>query len=247
MVQRAVHSRYSRNISLIGYSGQEILLDAKVLVVGAGGIGSPLLYYLAASGVGTIGIIDPDVVSLSDLQRQILYNSDVINKFKVDHASDILNKLNPDCNIITYRCSIGKGNVNIINDFDLVAECSDNFETKFLLNRECYLRKKALILGAVIGYKGYVGSFKPYLNFKYPCYQCFCPNIPNEKSLQSCELHGVLSSVVGTVGSIQATHVIKELLHIGDMVPNKLIKINLDNFSSSIIEKDPKCNICSMN
>lgn len=239
-----MESRYSRNIPLIGACGQDVLLDSKVLVVGAGGIGSPLLYYLAATGIGVVGIIDNDTVSLHDLQRQILYNTNAINKSKVHYAKDTLNKLNPDCEIITHNKSLIKENADIIDDYDVVAECSDNFETKFLLNSECYTRNKPLVLSAAIGYKGYVGTFKPYLNNTYPCYQCFCHTTPNIKSLQSCETIGVLNSIVGTIGSIQATQVIKTLLQIDYEIPNKLTRVNLDSFAVSTIKKDLYCRIC---
>ncbi|MBQ4875396.1 MAG: HesA/MoeB/ThiF family protein [Rickettsiaceae bacterium H1] len=241
-----MHSRYSGNISLIGYSGQDVLLDSKVLVIGAGGLASPLLYYLAALGIGTIGIVDGDKISLSNLQRQILYNTRVINKPKVEQAKKALNQLNPECKIITYKFFITKKNAGIIDDYDVIAECSDNFTTKLLLSKECYLRKKPLVLASAIGYKGYVGTFKPYINKNYPCYKCFCPEIPNDKHLQSCDVNGVLNSVIGTVGSIQGTKVIKELLHIDYEIPNKLTRVNMDSFSVSVIKKDLKCNICNL-
>ncbi len=238
-------SRYSRNISLFGHDGQGVLLDSKVLVIGAGGLGSPLLYYLAAAGVGTIGVIDHDKVALSDLQRQILYNSEMINRNKAFAARGVLNKLNPDCEIIAYNSGLNEENCDIIDDYDVIAECSDNFKTKFLVNRECYLRRKPLVLAAVIGYKGYVGTFKPYLDLDYPCYQCFCPEIPKRREVfQSCETQGVLNSVVGTVGSVQTTKVIKELLQIDTEEPNKLVRITLDTFSVSVICLDSECLTC---
>ena len=241
-----VNSRYSRNISLIGQDGQDVLLDSKVLVVGAGGLGSSLLYYLVANGIGTVGIVDFDLVSLSDLQRQILYNTEMINGAKVDHAKVVLNKLNPDCNIITYKCSI-QDKIDIIDDFDLVVECSDNFETKLLLNHQCYVKKKSLVLGAVIGFMGYAGTFKPYLGKEYPCYQCFCHEIPDQQeSLQSCATQGVLNSVVGTIGSIQATMVMQDLLQIGMEKADKLIRVNAlhNSFNVNTIMVDDQCPVC---
>lgn len=241
-----MNSRYSRHLALIGDAGQEILLDSKVLVIGAGGLGSPLLYYLSAAGIGTIGIVDFDKVSLSDLQRQILYDTNMINGYKADQAKETLTKLNPDCHIMSYKFPIEK-QLDIIDDFDLVVECSDNFSTKFLLNKECHLRKKPLVLGAVIGFKGYAGLFTSYLGNKYPCYQCFCPEVPDsDDNLQSCATVGVLNSAAGIVGSIQATLVIKKLLHFDVNANQSLIRIDTLNnlFTNSEIMVDQECPVC---
>ncbi len=241
-----VSSRYSRNISLFGQDGQDILLDSKVLVVGAGGLGSPLLYYLAANGIGTIGIIDDDVVSLSDLQRQILYNTKMLHGDKVRHAKVVLENLNPDCNIITYQ-SLIQDKTDIINDFDVIVECSDNFETKFLLNHQCYFKHKPLVIGAAIGFEGYAGVFKPYHGKQNPCYKCFCHEIPEEAdSLQSCATQGILNATTGIIGSLQASMVIHELLQISSDLTGKLIRINLLKYSfrQSIITVNDKCTVC---
>ncbi len=246
MVLPVVHSRYSRNISLIGNAGQQVLSDSSVLVIGAGGLGSLVLYTLVANGIGTVGVMDHDRVSWSDLQRQILYSTDVINKLKVDCAEKVLNKLNPDSRIISYSCAFTKRKSDVIDDFDVIVDCSDNFQTKFLLNRECYIRKKALILASVIKYSGCIATFKAYLGNDNPCFQCFCPEDPGEQSLQSCEVNGVLNSVVATVASIQSTQVLKELLHISaESKVGRLIKVTLDSFAESTIRRDPQCSVCS--
>ncbi len=220
--------RYSRNIALseIGQDGQELLLDSSVLVIGAGGLGSPVMLYLAAAGVGTIGIIDSDRVELSNLQRQILYGEDSVGKSKVLEAARRIKELNPDVEVITHKMRFGlsydaplaeaEAAARIpISEYDIIADCSDNFSTRFIINDACIAHKKTLVSTAVTGFTGQVATFKPHLGEDHPCYRCFCPQMPDEGILPNCSSGGVLGSVAGVIGSIQATEIIKELLGVG--------------------------------
>lgn len=215
--------RYSRNIALaeIGKSGQEILLDSKVLVIGAGGLGSPVIMYLAAAGIGTIGIVDSDRVDLSNLQRQIIFSETSVGKSKVDEAAARVRELNPDVKVNAYKMRFGEErkieyeNSQILSSYDIIADCSDNFATRFLINDACIANKKTLVSAAVTGFGGQISTFKPHLGGDHPCYRCFCPEIPPEDLLPNCTSGGVLGSVAGVIGSMQATEIVKELLEIG--------------------------------
>ncbi len=243
--------RYSRNIILkdIGGVGQKKLLSAKVLVVGAGGLGSPILYYLAASGIGNIGIIDHDQVEISNLQRQILHSTRDIRRKKTISAKEKLIDLNPDIKVKVYCDKLTVNNIkNIINDYDFIADGCDNFDTRFILNDNCFSQKKVLISGAVQGFEGYISTFKFNSKISSPCYRCIFPEPPPEDSLDNCSTAGVLGSVAGVVGSLQATEIVKEILNIGDGLSGWLIIFDgiSGEFRKIKVPKDPKCITCSI-
>ncbi len=244
-------NRYSRNILLndIGGIGQKKLLSAKVLVVGAGGLGSPILYYLAAAGIGKLGIIDHDQVEISNLQRQIIHSTRDIQRKKTTSAKEKLIALNPDINIKIYNDKLNVNNVkNIIRDYDIVADGSDNFETRFILNDNCFSQKKVLVSGAVQGFEGYISTFKFNNKFSTPCYRCIFPEAPPDDTINNCSTVGVLGSVAGVVGSIQATEIVKEILEIGEGLSGWLMIFDgtSGDFRKIKVPKDPKCIICSV-
>lgn len=245
----SLHKRYSRNIALpeIGRDGQDTLFNSSVLVIGAGGLGSPVMLYLAASGVGKIGIIDGDRVELSNLQRQILYGDNSIGKSKVTEAAKRINELNPNVSVITYKKRLDKKNAaEIISEYDIIADCSDNFTTRFIINDTCLALKKPLISGAATGFSGQISTFKPYLGTEHPCYCCFCPTLPPEDLLPNCLSGGVLGSITGVIGSIQATEIIKEILHIGQDLSGSIIIY--DGLNGKIrkcaLRKNKDCKVC---
>ena len=210
--------RYARQMTLseIGETGQQKLLKSRVMVIGAGGLGSPLLLYLAAAGVGTIGIIDDDRVELSNLGRQILHETSDIARPKADSAKDALLDINPNINIITYNERIAADNAaDIIAEYDAVADGSDNFETRYIVADTCSLLEVPLISGAVMGYQGQLSTFTPYLSNEQPCYRCWHPEPKGGANNKSCSESGVLGAVAGVIGSYQATEVLKTLLNIG--------------------------------
>ena len=249
--------RYARHILLpqIGGAGQQKLLKAKVLVVGAGGLGSPLLLYLAAAGVGTIGIIDDDVVDLSNLQRQIVHKTNSIGTAKVKSASSTIADINPDINVIQHDGRITQQNVmDIISAYDIVADGSDNFPTRFLLNDACYFAKKTLVSGAILRFDGQVAVFKNYPggpddNENGNCYRCIFPAPPPADEVPSCAEAGVLGALCGTVGSIQATEILKEILGIGESMSGRLLVYEAlgTTFRNITVKRDPACPLCGDN
>lgn len=241
--------RYSRNIKLseIGEMGQERLLNSKVLVVGAGGLGSPILLYLAAAGVGTIGIIDSDKVELSNLQRQIIHENADIGRSKVESARDAILDLNPDIKINCYNERLDEGNISkIINTYDIVADGSDNFETRFLINKNCYSLKKTLVSAAIFQFEGQISTFKPYLGSSYPCYRCIYNDAPPSEAIK-CSETGVLGSIAGIMGAWQSAEVVKEILGIGDSLSGSLVLFDaLSGNSRKVkVKPDPECSVCS--
>lgn len=242
--------RYSRHLLLpeIGEAGQEKLLTAKVLVIGAGGLGSPLLLYLAAAGIGTIGIVDDDRVDLSNLQRQVLHETEDIGRPKVESAKDALLDLSPNTHIRTYAERLTAANAAaIISDYDIIADGCDNFATRLLVNQHCYQLKKPLVSAAVQGFSGQLSTFKAHLGAPHPCYQCIYANVADDGTAPTCAEAGVLGSVAGVMGTLQATEVIKELLKIGESLSGKLTLFNALNTSLRTIKapRDPECPVCS--
>ena len=222
--------RYARHILLkeIGGAGQQKLLGAKVLVVGAGGLGAPLLAYLAAAGVGTIGVVDDDTVSLSNLQRQVLYRTADVGTPKVAAAKQRLGELNPDCHIETHHCRVTAENVStLLADYDIVADGCDNFATRFLLNDACYFARKTLVSGAVGRFDGQLATFKPYLNktdgTPYPCYRSLVPDMPPMEAIQDCADTGIVGALTGIMGSLQALEIIKEITGAGNGLAGRLL------------------------
>lgn len=245
--------RYARHILLkeVGGEGQARLLRAKVLVVGAGGLGSPLLLYLAAAGVGTLGVIDADEVDLSNLQRQIVHTTARIGEPKVDSARHTLAGINPDVTVVTYPERIDAANaLDIIKGYDIVADGSDNFETRFLLNDACYLAKKTLVSGAILRFDGQVATFKAHEKradgTHGPCYRCIFREPPPAGEIPSCAEAGVLGALCGAIGSIQATEVLKEILGIGEGLSGWLMLC--DGLSAETrkirVPADPGCPLC---
>jgi len=218
--------RYSRHITLpeIGIEGQEKLLAAKVLVVGAGGLGSPSLLYLAASGVGTIGIVDDDKVDLSNLQRQVLHETCEIGRPKTESAKSALLDLNPDIQINCYQTRLDHNNIeSIISNYDIVVDGSDNFETRFLINDNCYKAEKTLVSAAIQGFSGQLSTFKAHLGSPHPCYRCIYPDIPPAGTAPKCSESGILGGVAGLMGAWQSIEVVKEILGIGESLSGSLV------------------------
>lgn len=238
--------RYARHLILkeIGGPGQQKLLKSKVLVIGAGGLGSPLLMYLAAAGVGTIGIIDHDSVDLSNLQRQIVHMTSALGQDKVISAKEIIKNINPDINVVTYHERLTDDNAEkIISEYDIVADGCDNFTTRFLVNDICITHEKPLISGALSQFDGQISTFKGYQS-DLPCYRCLVPDHP--KGVLSCAEAGILGAVAGVVGTMQAVEVLKELLNIGDSLAGKLVIYDSLSAASRTIRlpKDPGCKYC---
>ena len=219
--------RYSRQIILkkIGTIGQKKLLRSSVLIVGAGGLGSPIAIYLAAIGIGNIGIIDKDIVEISNLSRQIIFANNDVKKKKSSIAISKLKKLNPDIQLKSYQKKLTKKNVDkIAKNFEVIVDGSDNFRTRFLINDYCLENNKILVSGAINRFDGQVYTFN-FSKEKSPCLRCFMPNIPIDSD-DNCETEGVLGTLAGIVGSIQANEVVKEILGIGDTLCGHILIID---------------------
>lgn len=222
--------RYKRHLVLkeVGGEGQQKLKAARVLVIGAGGLGSPLLMYLAAAGVGTLGIIDDDVVSLDNLQRQIVHDTAHVGQPKVESAKEMIGRLNSHVKVETYQFRLDAGNaLDIISRYDIVCDGSDNFETRYLVSDACYFAKRTLVFGAVGPFDGYVTTLKPHLTTAegtpYPSYRCIFPEAPPPGMVANCAEVGVLGAVVGVIGTLQATEVLKEITEAGDSLAGRLL------------------------
>lgn len=240
--------RYARHIILkeIGGAGQQKLLAAKVLVVGAGGLGSPLLMYLAAAGVGTLGIVDDDTVSLSNLQRQILHQTADIGRAKTASAAETLGALNPDVKIILHEERLNAANaLGLISGYDLVADGSDNFETRFLVNDACYLARTPLVSAAIGQFEGQLSTYRAFEGDN-PCYRCVFPERPPPGTVPSCAEAGVIGALAGVMGSLQAVEVIKEITGTGLSMTGRLtIYDALDaRFRTLKLRRDPGCALC---
>lgn len=241
--------RYSRQIILpnVGGKGQEKLLSAKVLIIGAGGLGSPCALYLAAAGIGKIGIVDSDEVELNNLQRQILHSTKDVGRSKTESAKDRLNAINPDVEVAPYKIRFVSENIlNIIKDYDIIIDGSDNFPTRYLVNDACVLSKKPLSHGGIFRYDGQAITILPG---ESACYRCLFPTPPPPGLVPSCQEAGILGVVAGVIGTIQANEVLKYILGIGDLLAGKLLVFNaLDSsFRQVKVPKDPKCPVCGEN
>ncbi|MBS41516.1 MAG: adenylyltransferase [Rhodospirillales bacterium] len=244
--------RYARHIILpeVGGLGQEKLLTSSVLVIGAGGLGAPVLLYLAAAGVGKIGVVDDDVVDLSNLQRQVIHNSHSIGKSKVESASTTIKKINNEINFQSYKLRLTAHNVvDLISDYEIIVDGSDNFETRFLLNDACHLNKKTLISGAILRFEGQVATFKSHIGQDYPCYRCLYREPPPNGLVPSCSEGGVLGALAGTVGSLQATEVLKEIMGIGSGLDSNLLLYDAleIEFRKMTLKPDRDCPLCGDN
>lgn len=240
--------RYARHILLqeVGGIGQEKLLKSKVLVVGAGGLGSPLILYLAAAGVGTIGVVDDDKVDLSNLQRQIAHSTDRIGMAKTASAKQAVAAINPDVTVIEHNERLNAGNAaGLIAGYDVVADGSDNFATRFLVNDACFFARKPLVSAAVLRFDGQLATFKPHAGG--PCYRCIYPEAPPPGQIPSCDEAGVLGAVAGVLGTLQATEVLKEILGIGESMAGRLLIYDaLGAVMRQVkVKPDPACALCS--
>lgn len=240
--------RYARHIILkeIGGAGQQKLLRARVLVIGAGGLGAPLLMYLAAAGVGTLGVVDDDVVSLSNLQRQIVHASGAIGRAKTESAATTLAAINPEVRVIQHPVRLTAANaLDLIAGYDVVADGSDNFPTRFLVNDACFLARKPLVSAALGQFEGQLATFRGY-EADRPCYRCLFPEPPPAGTGPSCAEAGVLGAVAGVMGTLQAVEVIKEILAIGRSMAGRLLIYHaLDAaFRTIRVLPDPACALC---
>ena len=220
--------RYSRQIILkkVGTAGQKKILKSRILIVGAGGLGSPVAIYLAALGVGKIGIVDKDVVEISNISRQIIFETRDINKKKATTAINKLKKINPDIKVQSFNEKLTTTNINKIGKkFDLIIDGSDNFRTRFLINDYCFNNKKILVSGAISKFDGQVYTFN-FLKKNSPCLRCFIPELPDGPDIDNCEYEGVLGPLAGIIGSIQANEAVKEILGIGESLCGYILIID---------------------
>jgi len=241
--------RYARHVILdeVGEEGQERLLAAKVLVVGAGGLGTPLLQYLAAAGVGTLGVVDDDVVELSNLQRQVIHATERLGALKVDSAAAAVRAINPDVDVRTHATRLDAGNVDdLVAAYDLIADGSDNFATRYLLNDACYAAGKTLVGGALLRFDGQLSTFKAHLGGDHPCYRCLFPSPPPEGLIPRCEEAGIFGAVAGVIGTLQATEVLKEILGLGETLSGRLLLYDglAATFTVVTVHRDPNCRLC---
>jgi len=245
--------RYARHLVLpeIGEAGQAKLLASRVLIVGAGGLGSPLLLYLAAAGVGTLGIVDDDVVDLSNLQRQVVHDTSAIGQAKTLSAKARLAEVNPEVRVIAHTARLTPANaLDLVRGYDLVADGSDNFATRFLVNDACYLAGRTLVSAAIMRFDGQLTTFKAHARGPgepeaHPCYRCvFGAQPPDPK--ESCADVGVLGALAGALGALQATEVIKEIVGIGDSLSGALLLYDAltVNFRKIKLKADPACPLC---
>jgi len=239
--------RYSRHIILpeVGGSGQQKMLEARVLLLGAGGLGSPAAYYLAAAGIGNLGIVDFDRVDLSNLQRQIIHSTERIGMLKTESAKKTIQALNPDVNVTLYNEKMDSSNImNLIEGYDYIVDGSDNFPTRYLVNDACIMRNKTLIHGSIYRFEGQVTVFKPGDG---PCYRCLYPEPPPPGMVPNCQEGGVLGVLAGVIGNLQVVEVLKLVLGIGKPLVGKLLIYDALNteFRNLRLRKDTNCPICS--
>ena len=242
--EQQIH-RYARHILLpeVGGEGQAKLLAAKVLVIGAGGLGSPLILYLAAAGVGTIGVVDDDEVDLSNLQRQVLHQTDRVGMAKVESAARTVAALNPDVTLVPHPLRLTAENArDLVGQYDLVADGSDNFTTRFLVNDAARAEGKTLVSAAVLRFEGQISTFKP----GGPCYRCLHGDDISDADAPNCGQAGVFGAMAGLMGSLQAMEVLKEILGIGDSLSGHLLLV--DGLSTAFrkvrLSRDPGCSCC---
>ena len=238
-------NRYSRHIIMpqVGPVGQRKLMETKVLIVGAGGLGGPAALYLALAGVGTIGIVDFDIVDLSNLQRQVLHQNDDVGRKKTESAKDTLLSYNPDVHVVIHDTPITSDNaMEIIPQYDLVVNGADNFTTRYLVNDACYFADKTLVDGSILLFDGQATVFKP----GHGCYRCLFPAPPPPGLVPNCAEAGVLGALTGVMGSIQAIEVIKQVLEIGDSLVSRLLLFDALSMDFRVVKlrRDPKCPLC---
>ena len=239
--------RYARHIILpgIGGDGQRRLKEARVLVIGAGGLGSPAAMYLAAAGVGTIGLVDFDQVELSNLQRQLLHDTDDVGRPKVESAGDRLNDLNPNVNVIPHRVLLSSENAfEVLEPYDVVVDGTDNFPVRYLVNDACQMLRKPLVYGSIYQWEGQASVFLPGQDT--PCYRCLFPEPPPPGTVPSCAEGGVFGVLPGIIGSIQAVEAIKLVLDVGETLAGSLVLYDAmrNEFTSVKLRWDPDCPVC---
>jgi molybdopterin-synthase adenylyltransferase len=237
--------RYSRHIILkeVGGAGQQKLLNSKVLIIGAGGLGAPIALYLAAAGVGTLGIIDGDQVDLSNLQRQVIHFTDDVGKAKVESAREKIQQMNPDVTVKTYFDVVHADNIlDIISDYDFVVDGTDNFAAKFLINDACVIGKKPFSHGGILRFDGQTMTVVP----GSACYRCVFDGPPPTNAVPTCSQAGVLGAVAGMLGTTQAAEVLKYLIGTGELLTNRLLIFNANKmqFRTVSFKKNPKCKVC---
>ena len=237
--------RYSRHIIMpqIGSGGQRKLLESKVLIIGAGGLGGPVAIYAALAGVGTVGIVDFDVVELSNLQRQVLHNSETVGRPKVESARETLLRYNPDVQVVTHEMPINSDNaLELIGGYDVVVNGADNFPTRYLVNDASYLKGKPLVDGSILIFDGQVTTYLP----GHGCYRCLFPTPPPPGMVPNCAEAGVLGALTGLIGSIQATEVVKVILGIGQPLVGRLLLVDALSMELRMVKtrRDPACPLC---
>ena len=242
--------RYARHIILdeVGEEGQEALLAAKVLVVGAGGLGAPVLQYLAAAGIGTLGLVDDDTVDLSNLQRQIVHTTDRIGQSKVDSAAASLAAINPEVAVDRIAERLTAANAErLIAAHDIVVDGSDNFATRYLLNDACFFARKPLVSGALLRFEGQVATFRPWQGGDgNPCYRCLFPESPPAGLIPRCEEVGIFGAVTGVIGTLQAAEVLKLVLGLGEPLTGRMLMYDAlaGAFHELKVRRDPDCALC---
>jgi adenylyltransferase/sulfurtransferase len=241
--------RYARHIVLpeIGGIGQSKLIASRVLVLGAGGLGAPLLQYLAAAGVGTLGVVDDDTVDLSNLQRQVIHRTGDIGTAKVASAVRALGEINPEVTVRAHQERLTAANAGrLVADYDVVADGSDNFATRYLLNDTCFRLRKPLVAAAILRFDGQISTYKAWAGAGHPCLRCVFPEAPSEDAVPSCAQAGVLGALAGTLGALQATEVVKEILGVGRSLSGRLLTYDaLDgSWEEMAIVKRPGCPTC---
>ena len=241
--------RYARHLILdeVGEAGQEKLLAARVLVVGAGGLGSPLLLYLAAAGIGTLGVVDDDDVDLSNLQRQVIHGEEWVGRPKVASAASALARINPEVRVEPHHTRLTAANAEeLVQRYDLVADGTDNFATRFLLTDACHLSGRTLVSAALLRFDAQLSTFKSHLGPPHPCYRCLFPAPPPPGLVPRCEEAGILGALAGTAGTLQATEVLKEVLGLGESLSGSLLIYDAlgTEFRKIRIPRDPACPLC---
>jgi adenylyltransferase/sulfurtransferase len=237
--------RYSRHVILddVGPEGQERLLDARVLVVGAGGLGAPVIQYLAAAGVGAIGIVDDDVVERSNLQRQVIHGDGDVGRKKVDSAADFVADLNPDVDVERHELRLDAGNAReLVADYDVVVDCSDNFATRYVVNDAARIEEVPVSHGAIYKFEGQATTLAP----DGPCYRCLFPEPPEPGTVPDCASTGVLGVLPGTVGCLQATEAVKLLVEVGDPLVGRMLFYDAMDLSFETVPyaRNPDCPVC---
>ena len=238
--------RYSRHILLpeVGGKGQRKIGEAKVLIVGAGGLGSPVALYLAAAGIGTIGIMDGDCVDISNLQRQIIHHTDNVGERKVLSAQQKINALNPEVKVLPFQENLNAENaVDIFNQFDMIVDGTDSFPVKFLINDAAFFTKKPLVHGGILKFEGQILTVMPGVT---ACYRCVFGEPPPAGVVPSCQEAGVLGALAGVIGTLQGTEVLKWILGVGELITNRILKYDAlrTEFREIPIRKNPRCALC---